>query len=387
MFGDSPQDCQVISINASDLASAVSQTSLHFYKTDVPGGQQTYRPTTMQDSVAGGPMWLIQNPGSGTTLNVVKMTNLLTSSPSFTSTALALPAAYQFPDIGESPTNPDSTQIQGDDDDDDDDDDDTSNSSSNIDYRILKAGEYNNTIVATHNIPVGTAAVVSAKVATSMGVAVGGSGYRVGDVLTVSGGTFSTVATLRVATLGAGGAVATVTVANGGDYSSTDGVSALPTGGNGSGVKLSINFHGELAAQWYAINVAGSTPAFQVIGGVPNVGRIGYGQNTDVFYPGVNINSAGEIGMSFMESDTLGGAANPATQGYVSTFVTARTPTDPAGTMEAPVLVPTGIGTGDITDRAGDFSGLSVDPVNGTFWRRTNSASEAIPQTPLQTST
>ena len=69
-----------------------------------------------------------------------------------------------------------------------------------------------------------------------------------------------------------------------------------------------------------------------------------------------------------MESDTIGGAINPATGGFISTFVTARMPTDAARTMEAPVLVPAGIGTANITGRTGDFSGLNVDPVNGTFW-------------------
>src|SRR5581483_10898574 len=99
-------------------------------------------------------------------------------------------------------------------------------------------------------------------------------------------------------------------------------------------------------------------------------GRIGYGSNTYVIDPGVDINPAGEIGMSFMESDTVGGAINSFTGGYLSTFVTARKPSDPVGTMEAPVLVPSGTGGGDLSGngRSGDFSGINVDPGNGTFW-------------------
>jgi hypothetical protein len=36
--------------------------------------------------------------------------------------------------------------------------------------------------------------------------------------------------------------------------------------------------------------------------------------------------------------------------------------------MQPVVLVPAGTGSGIITGRIGDFSGMSVDPVNGTFW-------------------
>ncbi len=53
MFGLAPNDCQVVSVSASDLANGVPQASLHVYHNDVPGGVQNYRPVTMQDAVAG----------------------------------------------------------------------------------------------------------------------------------------------------------------------------------------------------------------------------------------------------------------------------------------------------------------------------------------------
>ncbi len=105
---------------------------------------------------------------------------------------------------------------------------------------------------------------------------------------------------------------------------------------------FNLQFGGQRDAEWYAFNVSNGIPAFQLVGGVANVGQIGFGPNTSCYYPGIGINSAGQIGLSFMESDTLGGAVNPATKGFVSTFVTGRQPTDPAGTMDPPVLVPTG---------------------------------------------
>jgi PKD domain/Ubiquitin-activating enzyme E1 FCCH domain/RTX calcium-binding nonapeptide repeat (4 copies) len=104
----------------------------------------------------------------------------------------------------------------------------------------------------------------------------------------------------------------------------------------------------ELDAQWYAIDVSGAAPAFQQVGGTANVGRIGFGGNTYVNYPGIDINSSGEIGLSYMESDKNGGSANAATGGFMSMFVTARKATDAAGTMQPSVLVAAGKGTGNI---------------------------------------
>ena len=46
----------------------------------------------------------------------------------------------------------------------------------------------------------------------------GGTGYRVGDVLTISGGTYTTQATVTVSSIGGGGAVTGIYVSNGGVY-------------------------------------------------------------------------------------------------------------------------------------------------------------------------
>ena len=106
-----------------------------------------------------------------------------------------------------------------------------------------------------------------------------------------------------------------------------------------SDLRTLIGFTGELAAQWYAIDVSSGTPAFQKAGGVDNVGRMAFGANTYAYEPSVDIKSSREIGLGFMESDTIGGVLNSATGGFISTFVTARKPGDPAGTMQTPVLV------------------------------------------------
>lgn len=114
-------------------------------------------------------------------------------------------------------------------------------------------------------------------------------------------------------------------------------------------------------AQWYAIDVSSGAPT------LTQQGRVSAGANTYIVYPGIDINSAGQIGMSYMRSGT------DASNDYLSMWVAGRTPTDAAGTMESPVMVPAGAGQTNYSDftsggRAGDLSGINVDPVDGTFW-------------------
>jgi autotransporter-associated beta strand protein len=110
------------------------------------------------------------------------------------------------------------------------------------------------------------------------------------------------------------------------------------------------------AARWYAIDVSGPTPVIQ------QQGDVSLGNNTYAFYPAIDINPVGNIGMTFIGSGTGVGQ-------FMSAFVTGRTPTDPLGTMEAPILIPSGIGQANSNDgRAGDLSGINIDPVDGSFW-------------------
>ena len=58
----------------------------------------------------------------------------------------------------------------------------------------------------------------------------------------------------------------------------------------------------------------------------------------------------------------------------MSMWVTGRVSTDAAGTMETPVIVPGRDRPGELHrlrepgGRAGDLSGINVDPVDGSFW-------------------
>jgi hypothetical protein len=72
-------------------------------------------------------------------------------------------------------------------------------------------------------------------------VSAGGSGYAVGNVLTISGGTSTTAATVTVATV-SGTAVATVTISNAGAYTAVPTNPAATTGGAGTGATFTLSF-------------------------------------------------------------------------------------------------------------------------------------------------
>ena len=74
---------EIVSFEASDLtagnALVTSGAGQNVFQNFITGSNN-YRPTTMKDSVAGDPMWFVQNPNDGTHVDVYKMTGVLTSS-------------------------------------------------------------------------------------------------------------------------------------------------------------------------------------------------------------------------------------------------------------------------------------------------------------------
>lgn len=77
--------------------------------------------------------------------------------------------------------------------------------------------------------------------AQSATVAAGGSGYVVGDVLTLSGGTGNVASTFRVATVSSG-VVTSVTVVEQGSYATAPTSPVSTTGGSGTGCTLTVTF-------------------------------------------------------------------------------------------------------------------------------------------------
>jgi PKD repeat protein len=238
---------QVLSV---DQAALVGGT-LTAYHNDLNGFQD--RPTVMHASAAGDPMWLVTEHGDNTHIDLIKMTNVLSTNATFTSTTLAVTPYSALVN----PLNPNGTAVTG-----------------NIDSRIQKAAAWNGTLVAAH--------------------AVAASSTQ--DVI-----------------------------------------------------------------QWYAFNVSGDAPTLS------QQGRVSGGTNTYCVYPAIEINAAGDIGLTYMESGT------DTPSNYLSMYITGRVATDPAGTMQTAVLVPAGRGQANYTDfanpqRAGDLAGINVDPVDGSFW-------------------
>jgi uncharacterized repeat protein (TIGR01451 family) len=252
MFGVvSGGHCQVISLNNTDLSNNVTQSGLHLFQNDL--NDFSDRPTAMHDSVAGDPMWLLTEHGDGASIDVIKMTNVLSTSPTFAYTNLAV-TSYSTADH---PLNPNGVAI-----------------TTNMDSRILKSAEANHLIVATHTVSPSTT---------------------------------------------------------------------------------------EDDVQWYAIDVSSGTPTMQ------QQGRISNGNNTYAFFPSIDINPSGNIGVTYMRS------GNDTSTDFMSMEVTGRVTSDATGTMETSVLVPAGKGQANYADfssggRAGDLSGINVDPSDGSFW-------------------
>jgi hypothetical protein len=104
-------------------------------------------------------------------------------------------------------------------------------------------------------------------------------------------------------------------------------------------------------ARWYEFNVGGAVPT------TVQSGDIDRSPGIDTYYPAIEIAANGDLGLSFIESSL---------NEFMSVYVTGRTSADPLGVMQTPRLVKPGedlyIGNTPRGPRAGDYSGISVDP-------------------------
>lgn len=110
-------------------------------------------------------------------------------------------------------------------------------------------------------------------------------------------------------------------------------------------------------ARWYEFNTSGAPTLTQE-------GTIDSGPGIHTYYPSIEIAPNGDLGMTFMQSSF---------SQFMSMYVTGQASSDPLGQMRSPVLAKAGLRTyrafdcssrGAFTSdcRAGDFSGISVDP-------------------------
>ena len=79
--------------------------------------------------------------------------------------------------------------------------------------------------------------------AQAVAIAGGGSGYTVGDVLTVAGGQYAIPVELTVTTVTGGGVISVIAISNVGSYTSIPGNPVSVTGGTGAGATFSVTFN------------------------------------------------------------------------------------------------------------------------------------------------
>ena len=152
-----------------------------------------------------------------------------------------------------------------------------------------------------------------------------------------------------------------------------------------------VGSDGLARARWYEIDTSRTKPS------LVQTGEIDPGSAIHSYMPSLDIAPNGDIGLTYLQSSTDSGDSNGDgfKDGYLSMYVTGRKADDPLGTMRAPVLVKAGEATYTVEDqipdfvvdappyRVGDFSGLVVDPVDGTFWAANEYATAPLPPSPI----
>ena len=115
----------------------------------------------------------------------------------------------------------------------------------------------------------------------------------------------------------------------------------------------SVDNGGPAALRWYEIRNPGGTP-------------IVYQQGT--YAPDATSRWMGSIGMDAVGNIAVGYSASSSTL-YPSVAYTGRLAADPLGTMQAESVIVSGAGSQTGTSRWGDYSGLTIDPIDDcTFW-------------------
>lgn len=253
---------QVISIDKSTVIDKNNGTFTH-YSTNILDnsndvtGEHTLVPATMHGASTNGPMWFVaadNQSNSPSDVSVIKETNVLSSSPTFTVTAVSVNTYYQ---PTHAPLQPGGTAVV-----------------QKIDDRMLSVAWRDNKLVAAQN-----------------------------------------------------------TGSSDGNY---------------------------IYARWYQFDTSGSTPSVTYQGTI-----IPY-STAFTYYPGIDISPSDSLGMSYMQSSSTED---------VSVYVTGRLANDSVGNgyteggdlawNSNQIYSPP---SSDGVRRAGDFSGIGVDPTDGSFW-------------------
>ncbi len=120
---------------------------------------------------------------------------------------------------------------------------------------------------------------------------------------------------------------------------------------------VGVSTDSQAHARWYEVNTS-STPT------LTQQGTIGLGSGSNSYFPSIAIAPNGDLGMTFIQSSS---------SEYMSMYVTGHSSGDALGSMQTPVLVragqaPYSASFDSSPYRAGDYSGITIDPTDGSFW-------------------
>jgi hypothetical protein len=115
------------------------------------------------------------------------------------------------------------------------------------------------------------------------------------------------------------------------------------------------NNRGVALARWYEFDTTTTAPS------LVQSGTIDQGPGVSTYYPAIDINNNFDIGLAFIETSP---------SEFASMYVTGQSVNDfGSGTTQTPALTHPGNGNFSNNSRQGDYSGVSVDPMDGyTFW-------------------
>jgi hypothetical protein len=113
-----------------------------------------------------------------------------------------------------------------------------------------------------------------------------------------------------------------------------------------------VGSEGVARVRWYEFDTSGAAPLLL------QSGEINQGPGVYTYFSAIAVAASGDVGLTFMESSA---------SEFVSMYVTGRKASDPLGTMQTPVAVFPGENSYPAT-RGGDYSAVTVDPVDDTFW-------------------
>jgi hypothetical protein len=131
---------------------------------------------------------------------------------------------------------------------------------------------------------------------------------------------------------------------------------------------VGLSSDGFAHARWYEFDTS-STPAILQSGTITTAFK-------NTYFPSIALGFNDTIALDYIQSSGTSGSRE-----YMSMYATGRIASDAAGTMETPVLVQAGAkaysGFDGAPYRAGDFSNVTVDPSDGTFWAANEYATSA----------